>query len=50
MQREWVRAKEHYICFPDTKTGGQVRIIGQAAIDLLEATADPRGVAVSVSG
>jgi integrase len=37
MHREWVRAKEHCICFPDTKTGGQVRIIGQAAINLLEA-------------
>lgn len=37
MHREWVRANEHCICFPDTKTGGQVRIIGQAAIDLLEA-------------
>lgn len=37
LQREWVRANEHCVCFPDTKTGGQVRIIGQAAIDLLEA-------------
>jgi integrase len=37
LHREWVRPKEHCICFPDTKTGGQVRIIGQAAIDLLGA-------------
>lgn len=35
LHREWVRAKEHCISFPDTKTGGQVRI--KAAIDLLEA-------------
>ena len=37
LHRDWLRAKEHCICFPDTKTGEQVRIIGQAAIDLLEA-------------
>ena len=37
LHREWLHAKEHCVCFPDTKTGGQVRIIGQAAIDLLEA-------------
>jgi len=37
MHGEWVRAKEHCVCFPDTKTGGQIRVIGQAAIDLLEA-------------
>lgn len=37
LHREWLHAKEHCIRFPDTKTGGQVRIIGQAAIDLLEA-------------
>lgn len=37
IRRVWVQAREHCICFPDTKTGGQVRIIGQAAIDLLEA-------------
>jgi integrase len=37
LHREWVQAKEHCICFPDTKTGGQIRVIGLAAIDLLEA-------------
>lgn len=35
MHRAWIRAQEHSICLPDTKTGQQVRIIGQAAIDLL---------------
>jgi integrase len=35
MHRAWIRAKEHSVCLPDTKTGQQVRIIGQAAIDLL---------------
>jgi len=35
MHRAWIRAKESSICLPDTKTGQQVRIVGQAAIDLL---------------
>ena len=35
MHRAWIRAKENSICLPDTKTGQQVRILGQAAIDLL---------------
>jgi integrase len=35
MHRSWIRAKESSICLPDTKTGQQVRIVGQAAIDLL---------------
>ena len=35
MHRAWIRAKEHSVCLPDSKTGQQVRIVGQAAIDLL---------------
>jgi integrase len=35
MHRAWIRAKENSICLPDSKTGQQVRIVGQAAIDLL---------------
>lgn len=35
MHRAWIRTKEHSVCLPDTKTGQQIRIIGQAAIDLL---------------
>lgn len=35
MHHAWIRAHEHSVCLPDTKTGQQVRIIGQAAIDLL---------------
>jgi len=35
MHRAWIRDKEHSICLPETKTGQQVRIVGQAAIDLL---------------
>lgn len=36
MQWDWVCAKEHCIRYPDTKSDEQVRIIGQAAIDLIE--------------
>jgi len=35
MHRAWIRVQEHSVYLPDTKTGQQVRIIGQAAIDLL---------------
>lgn len=35
MHRSWIRDKENSICLPETKTGQQVRIVGQAAIDLL---------------
>jgi len=35
MQRAWIHANEHSVFFPDTKAGQQVRVIGQAAIDLL---------------
>jgi integrase len=35
MHRGWIRANEHSVCLPDTKTGQQIRVIGQAAIDLL---------------
>jgi integrase len=35
MHRGWIHAHEHSVWFPDTKAGQQVRVIGQAAIDLL---------------
>jgi integrase len=35
MHRAWIHVHEHGIFFPDTKTGQQVRVIGQVAIDLL---------------
>jgi len=35
MHRGWIHAHDHSICFPDTKAGQQVRVIGQTAIDLL---------------
>ncbi len=35
LQRTWLDEEECAIRFPDTKSGAQVRVIGQAAIDLL---------------
>lgn len=35
LQRIWLDEEECTIRFPDTKSGAQVRVIGQAAIDLL---------------
>ena len=35
MHRAWVHAHERNVCFPDTKAGQQVRVIGQNACDLL---------------
>ena len=37
MERSWLHADRGYVHFPDTKTDGQVRPIGQAAIRLLKA-------------
>jgi integrase len=35
MERTWLDEEEGAIRFPDTKSGAQTRVIGQAAIDLL---------------
>jgi integrase len=35
LQRAWLNEEDCAICFPDTKSGAQVRAIGQAAVDLL---------------
>lgn len=35
LQRTWLDEEECAIRFPDTKSGAQIRVIGQAAIDLL---------------
>jgi len=43
MQWEWVCAREHCIRYPDTKSDEQVRIIGQAAIVLLESRRSQNG-------
>ena len=37
LERTWLDEEDGAICFPDTKSGAQTRIIGRAAIDLLMA-------------
>jgi integrase len=36
LQRAWVKRQEHAIHFPDTKSGEQIRVIGEAAMDCIE--------------
>ncbi|KAJ8137943.1 hypothetical protein OY671_008844, partial [Metschnikowia pulcherrima] len=43
MERGWLHADRGYVHFPDTKTDGQVRPIGQAAIQSLKASPEKRG-------
>ena len=38
LERRWFGRKEHCIRFPDTKSGPQVRVLGEAAMDCIEAT------------
>ena len=35
LQRAWVDAEQRAIRLPETKTGPQMRVVGQAAIDLI---------------
>ncbi|WP_300300481.1 site-specific integrase [Ferrovibrio sp.] len=37
LQWGWLRADEHCVQFPDSKTGPQFRVVGKAALDLLKA-------------
>jgi integrase len=37
LERAWFSQKEHCVRFPDTKVGEQVRILGQAAMDCINA-------------
>lgn len=33
MHRDWLHWDQGYVRFPDTKSDGQVRVIGRAAVD-----------------
>ena len=44
MKRRWLHANKGYVHFPDTKTYGQIRPIGRAAIEVLESIPDKRGL------
>ncbi|MCQ9156840.1 tyrosine-type recombinase/integrase [Acidomonas methanolica] len=37
LQTEWVNREDHCVYFPDTKSGEQVRVVGEAAIESIEA-------------
>lgn len=37
LHHEWINTSQGYIRFPDTKTGGQVRVIGVSAVRLIRA-------------
>lgn len=43
LQRTWFDAEARCIRFPDTKSGAQLRIIGQAACDLIQSRAAHKG-------
>lgn len=42
MEREWLHPQQGYVHFPDTKTDGQIRPIGTAAIKLLQSLPEKR--------
>jgi integrase len=37
LERRWLSRKEHCVRFPDTKSGAQLRVLGEAAMDCIEA-------------
>ena len=43
LERAWVDAENRCVCFPDTKSGAQVRVIGQAAMNLVIAQSGRAG-------
>jgi integrase len=43
LERCWVSRRDHCVRFPDTKTGAQVRVLGDAAISCVEAASGREG-------
>lgn len=37
LEQHWVSKKEHCVRFPDTKSGAQIRVLGDAAVECIEA-------------
>ena len=37
LERHWFSRKEHCIRFPNTKSGAQIRVVGEAAMAFIEA-------------
>jgi integrase len=46
MERSWLHADRGYVHFPDTKTDGQVRPIGRAAVQVLKSLPEKRGLSL----
>ena len=38
LERTWVSRRDHCVRFPDTKSGAQIRVLGEAAISCVETT------------
>lgn len=43
LQRNWVAYEDRYVRFPDTKSGPQIRVIGEPALGLLKCQVGPKG-------
>ena len=50
LERPWFSRSEHCIRFPDTKSGAQIRALGEAAMDCIEVSADAGGFSLCLSG
>jgi integrase len=37
LERDWLSKREHCVRFPDTKSGAQLRVLGEAAMDCIQA-------------
>jgi integrase len=43
LERAWVSRRDHCVRFPDTKSGAQIRVIGEAAMTCVEAAPGREG-------
>lgn len=43
LQRAWVSRRDHCVCFPDTKSGAQIRVLGEVAFSCIEAALGREG-------
>jgi integrase len=43
LERPWVNSGEHCVRFPDTKSGAQIRVLGETAMSCLETAAGRKG-------
>jgi integrase len=43
LERPWVNSGEHCVRFPDTKSGAQIRVLGETAMSWLETAAGRKG-------